>query len=326
MQIKQQSTAGYANVTRPDTAATQTQTMKTDKTLISDLLLILVTLLAAAGWIFSKEALQGIAPLSFLGIRFLLAGLLLSLFCLPLLRSLTAAQWRQAIAIGGLFAVALMIWVLGLFHCTHIGEGAFITSLGVVMVPVFAALFFKESPGFSTWIALPVAIIGLACLSLNKSLSGDGFHFEMGQWLFVVAALIFAVQFNLISKVVANIPAFALTAIQLTSVGLVSLLVSFFFEDWPPSISNLTWGWILASVVIASAARFLVQTFAQSMASASHAAVILILEPIWTTVAAAFWFSETMNGLQMLGCSLIFLALLINRWRAVQQFIKSVLK
>lgn len=299
--------------------------MNADKTLISDLLLILVTLLAAAGWIFSREALQGIAPLSFLGIRFLMAGLLLSLFCIPLLRSLNAVQWRQAIAIGALFAVALMIWVQGLFYCTHVGEGAFITSLGVVMVPVFAALFFKERPGFSTWIALPVAVIGLACLSLNKTISSGAFHFEAGQWLFVVAALIFAVQFNLISKVVANIPAFALTSIQLSCVGLISLVVSFFFENWVPDISGVTWGWILASVVIASAARFLVQTFAQSMASASHAAVILILEPIWTTIAAGFWFSESMNGLQLLGCSLIFLALIINRWRAVQQLIKSIL-
>lgn len=300
--------------------------MQTDKTLLSDLLLVLVTLLAAAGWIFSREALDGIAPLAFLGMRFLLAGWLLALFCVPTLRRLNGEQWRITLAVGSLFAVALMIWIQGLFHSTHVGEGAFITSLGVVMVPVFAALLFREQPGMSTWVALPVAVTGLALLSLNRTLSEGHFHLEAGQLLFVSAALLFAIQFNLVSKVVQRVPAFALTAIQLTCVGTLSLLVSFFLEDWIPQISAVTWGWILASVIIASAARFLVQTYAQSMASASHAAVILILEPLWTTLVAAWWFSESMTLLQAGGCALIFLALIINRWRAVSQLIKSLLK
>ena len=43
----------------------------------ADALLLLVTALAAGGWIFSKEALAGMPPLLFIGTRFLLAGLIL---------------------------------------------------------------------------------------------------------------------------------------------------------------------------------------------------------------------------------------------------------
>ena len=299
--------------------------MKLDKTLLSDALLLVVTVLAALGWIFSKEALQGIAPLSFLGIRFLLAGLLLGAFCVPQLKRMNGKQWRLSLAMGGLFSVALMLWVNGLFLSTHVGEGAFITSLGVVLVPVVAILIFRDAPEGSTWLALPVAVMGLACLSLNTG-PGAGFHFERAQWLFVVSAAMFALHFNLISRALSHIPAFALTAIQLSSVGAVSLLVSMLREPWPPLISGVTWGWILASILLASAARFLIQAYAQAMASASHAAIIMVLEPLWASLLAGYWFNETMTIQQLIGCSLIFIALLINRWRPLRQLLKTLLR
>ena len=135
----------------------------------------------------------------------------------------------------------------------------------------------------------------------------------------------FALHFNLNTLAVAKIPAFALTSIQLLSAGAGAILVSFALESWPLDISPITWGWILASVILASAARFVIQTYAQSMASASHAAVILILEPLWVCFITAFWFDESMTLMQFSGCALIFLALLINRWRMVRQLIKSIL-
>lgn len=295
--------------------------MKIDKTLLSDLLLLAVTLLAAGGWIFSKQAMQGIAPLSFLGIRFFMAGILLTVMCAPQLKRMTAAHWRTALSMGLLFSVALMLWVNGLFLSDHVGEGAFITSLGVVLVPVVAKLVFRDTPEGSTWLALPVAIIGLACLSLN-----NGFHFETSQLLFIMAAVLFAVHFNLISRALAQIPAFALTSIQLTFVGLCATSVALFVEPWPPEISNHTWGWILASVLLASSARFLIQAYAQSMASASHAAIIMVLEPLWASLMAVFWFGESMTSQQMIGCSFIFLALLLNRWRSIQLLLKSLIR
>ncbi|WP_028672127.1 hypothetical protein [Saccharospirillum impatiens] len=51
--------------------------MTNNRELQSDVLLILVTLLAASGWIFTKEALAGLTPLLFVGIRFLSARLML---------------------------------------------------------------------------------------------------------------------------------------------------------------------------------------------------------------------------------------------------------
>ncbi|MAR91733.1 MAG: EamA family transporter [Pseudomonadales bacterium] len=292
-----------------------------DRTLLSDLLLLVVTLLAASGWIFSKEALQGMSPLWFLGIRFFSAGCLLGALCIPQLKAMTRRQWRQALWMGLLFALALMLWVHGLFFSTHVGEGAFITSLGVVLVPVVARLAFGDATEGSTWVALPLAVGGLACLSLRH-----GFRFEPSQAFFCGAALLFALHFNLISRALAQIPAFALTTIQLTMVGSVALLAAAVSEGPLQVDATAVWGWLVASILLASSARFLIQAYAQSMASASHAAIIMILEPLWASIMAAVWFAEQMSLQQLAGCSLIFLALLVNRWRAIRQLLRSLLR
>lgn len=284
---------------------------------MADFLLFIVTLLAAAGWMFSKEALVGLPPLLFIGIRFFLAGITIALFCLPALKRLTRQGYLDAIKVGLLFAGAMTCWVHGLFHIHHVGEGAFITSTAVVLIPVIARIWFNERPPLSTWMALPISCLGLAFLSLN-----NGFQIESGQIYFLMAALIFAVHFNMITKVVANINALPLTAIQLIVVGIVTFTLSATTETWPNHVDTSIVLWLLASALIATSLRFFIQTYAQGLASASHAALILTVEPIWTALVAVFWLDETMTNYQLVGCACIFAALVISRWRWVVQMLR----
>ncbi|WP_311063420.1 DMT family transporter [Halomonas sp. DWK9] len=280
----------------------------------ADALLLLVTVMAAGGWIFSKEALAGMPPLLFIGTRFLLAGLILLGFAWPTLRQMPARRIKRGLLVGVLFSAAIAFWVLGLHHSDHLGESAFINSLGILLVPVVARLLFGDRPPRSTWIALPVALAGFALLSLN-----GGFHVEASQLLMVCAALCFALLINVNTRVVRNVPALSLTTLQLMSVGVVLTGLSLVVEHQPLALSPSILGWFMASVLLASSLRFFLQIKAQSMTTPSHAAVILMLEAVWTALLAAWWFGETMTLLQLLGCSLIFAALLINRWYWVRK-------
>ncbi|GAB2784637.1 DMT family transporter [Halomonas shantousis] len=282
----------------------------------ADILLLLVTLLAALGWIFSKEALAGMPPLLFIGTRFLLAGLILGAFGWPGIRVLRRPDLLKATGVGLVFAAAMGFWSLGLFHTTHLGEGAFINSLGILLVPVMARLLFGDIPPRTTWTALPVAMTGFACLSLSH-----GFRVEPGQWLFLASAVTFAFLFNCNSRVVRSVPAVPLTAIQLVVVGIVTLLLSVFTEIWPSRASPAILGWLFASILLASTLRFFIQIYAQGLTTPSHAAVIMMLEAVWTALFAAYWFGETMNPLQLFGCALIFLALVVNRWTWIRRLI-----
>ncbi len=280
----------------------------------ADALLLLVTALAAGGWIFSKEALAGMPPLLFIGTRFLLAGLILLGFAWPTLTRMPLRRVRRGLLVGVLFSAAIAFWVLGLNYSDHLGESAFINSLGILLVPVVARLLFGDRPPRSTWVALPVALLGFALLSLNA-----GFNVEASQLLMVCAALCFALLINVNARVVRNVPALPLTTLQLISVGVVLTGLSLVVEHQPLALSPSILGWFMVSVLLASSLRFFLQIKAQSMTTPSHAAVILMLEAVWTALFAAWWFGETMTALQLLGCSLIFMALLINRWYWVRK-------
>lgn len=291
--------------------------MKLSGHMKADLLLVGVTLLAALGWMFSKEALAGIPPLLFIGIRFLLAGLILFPFGWSKLLRLDRQGWLFSIGVGLSFTLGIMFWIMGLHYASHIGVGAFLTSLGVVLVPVLALLF-GDRPGRSVWAALPLAALGMASLSLDSELV-----IGKGELFFLISAVAFALFYNLNSRVASRISVIALSVIQLIVVGLVALMISALTETWRVEASFELLGWLLASVLIATSVRFFIQTWAQGMAPVSHTAVIMTLEPVWTALLAIWWFSETMTPMQLLGCGLIFSALLVNRWPALMLWMKD---
>ncbi|UQG54199.1 MULTISPECIES: DMT family transporter [unclassified Marinobacter] len=305
----------------------------------SDLILVGVTLLAATSWIFSKEAILLMPPLLFMALRFLIAGSFLAAFAYRSLARLSGDQVKRSLGVGLVFGVAMSFWVMGLFHGTSMGEGAFITSLGVVIVPILARLLFKEAQPASTWLAIPVAVAGLALLSLR-----NGFQPEPAQIFFAMAAFIFALYFTLNTRAAnqriainrqgnaiekQRIPALPLTAIALLTVGLVTLVESLMTESWQPTFSNppplLIW-WILASAIVGTAGRFLAQTYAQSLSAHRHGAVILVIEPVWVSLFAARWFDEIMTPVQLAGCGLIFAALIVNRWGVLSSALRASLR
>ncbi|MCG8392111.1 MAG: DMT family transporter [Pseudomonadales bacterium] len=304
----------------------------------ADLLLLVVTLLAAISWMFSREAVLAMPPLLFMSLRFLLAAAVLACVAWRQLGRLSLQQLIRCLRVGLVFGTAMSCWIMGLAFADHVGEGAFLTSLGVVLVPVIARLVFGEAVPGSTWLALPIATGGLALLSLDR-----GLHLEAGQLFFVAAATIFALYFNLNTRAANTIttisasgeriehprvPALALTTVVLTTVGLVTGTLSAFLEPWQTTWQQATpilAMWVILSATVGTALRFLVQTYAQSLSLHSHGVVIMVLEPMWTALIAAAWFGETMTLIQLAGCALIFVSLLVNRWRALRTLLKQAL-
>lgn len=305
----------------------------------SDLLLVVVTLLAAASWAFSKEAVLLMPPLMFMAMRFLMAGAILAVLARRQLPLLDFQQVLRGTRVGLVFGSAMSCWVMGIWLGVNLGEAAFIVSLAVVIVPVIARLFFREEQPLSTWLAIPVSVCGLALLSLE-----NGFRPEKGQLLFVVAAFIFATSYILTSRtantrtvtkpngetvVKERVPALPLTALSMTTAGVLTGVVSMLFEEWTPTLTNFTstmFWWLFASATIGTACRFLLQTYAQSLSFHSHGVVVLILEPVWVALLAWAWFSQTMSPTQIAGCCVILLALLINRWTELSRSLRNWLR
>lgn len=299
-------------------------------------MLLGVTWLAAVSWIFSKEAVALMTPLAFMAVRFLIAGLFLAVIGRRAIAALTWRELRRGVVVGLVFALGMSCWIMGLTHGHHLGEGAFLTILGVLMVPVMARLLFRERAPRATWLAIPIAIAGLALLALQH-----GFRPEIGQIWYVVAAHLFALFYTLNTRAANDGPVLddtgevarlaiapgALTAINMLTVGVFTGLLSLLLETARLKGGEITLamtGWVLASALIGSAARFLLQTQAQSLSPHSHGVVILVIEPVWVALLAAAWFGETMTASQLAGCGLIFAALLISRGEALRGWILRI--
>ncbi|MCB1619184.1 MAG: DMT family transporter [Thiothrix sp.] len=285
---------------------------------LADLALVLVTLIASLGWFFSSEALTGMPPLLFIALRFLFSGLLLLMLGWRGLRGRSRRELLAIVPAGLAFAGGMMCWILGLQYSTHMGIGAFILSLNFLLVPLLGLLF-GERPGLMHWLALPVALVGVACLLLE-----DGFVFGPGEFYIALSALLFALFLNLNSTAARRIPALGLVAVQQLMVAVVVLPLSLLFEGQGMTASLAVWGWLMASVLLSTSGRFVLQTWAQGRTSASNVALILVLEPVWVALLGLFWLGQGMSMLQLLGCALIFSAVLLGRSKAILVRMRAV--
>ncbi|HHQ4562797.1 DMT family transporter [Aeromonas sp. R4-1] len=271
------------------------------------LLMVLVTLLAAAGWLFSKEAIRELPPAAFIGSRFLLAALLL----LPLawLREPlpTRAQLVRAAGCGTLLGASLLLWVTAISQSDALGSGAFIMSVATLMAPLAAWGAFRAKPGRHYWLTLPIAIAGLLLLS-----SSTHWGVSLSLFWFLAAATTLGIQLAVHRHFAQSIAPTWLTCIQLAMTGLLGTLLSLLTEQWPEAgVSHGIWGWFAASVLIATTLRYWLLTHALSKMTTAHAALMMLLEPVWTLLLSTLFYSEPLGSAKLAGAGLVLGALVL---------------
>ncbi|WP_341664264.1 DMT family transporter [Vibrio sp.] len=271
-------------------------------------ILVGTTMLAGLGWIFSKETVQGLPPFGFVGLRFLVASICLVPFCYQSLSLFTARQLLQALGAGSILSAALLAWIHAITVSDTLGEGAFIVSLSMIIVPIIAWAIFRERPKRAFWISMPIAVTGLALLSLQ-----DGWQASSGHVWFLANACLLALHFNVNSRLVQKLPVLTLTCVQLFSTGAIALLVSLCVETIPTSVDIHIWWWFAASALLATSIRYVMQTAGQKHCNPANAALIMLLEPIWTVILSILWYGEQLSFNKLSGCCLILFSLVFYR-------------
>lgn len=279
--------------------------------------MLMVTLLAALGWIFSKESLAHIEPLLFMGSRFLLAGGVIAIFARKEIQESTSRDITRVLVVSIFFSAGLYFWALGLLHGSHMGIGSFLTSMGVILAPCISPIF-KDFPPKAVWFALPISLIGVGLLAIDSK-----FIFGIGELYFLMSALAFALYINLNGRAATKTPILTLTSIQLMLVGVILLPLSFLVENWRITGGISILGWFFASVFIATSLRYFLQTYSLKLSSPSRVSLILTFEPVWVAIIGVFWLEERMGILQIVGCLLILIAVLIPRIHAVAKLRNS---
>jgi drug/metabolite transporter (DMT)-like permease len=253
--------------------------MPLNPALKADGTLVLVTLMAASGWFFSRFALHGLPIFFFVGSRFLMAGLVLGVLGRGQLSQLSGRDVWQAGITGIAMCLSITLWTEGLQLSENLGVGVFICSLGNILAPLLGWVLFKIRISPVTWVAVSIATVGTACLSLRS-----GLGFSAADLYFLASAGANSLHLNLNNRYALRIPVLPLVAIQLIVVGVSDLMIAPFRERWPDEVSPETIGWFLCSVLIATSLRYFLLVTGQKTAPISHTALIMNLEPVWTAL------------------------------------------
>lgn len=290
--------------------------------------MIFATLLAAIGWMASKEVISEVSPTLFIGARFLLAACLLLPWCWQGIVGLPRRLLWQALALGVLMNIAMQVWIIALSKTNSMGEGAFITSTAVLLAPLLGWGLFGARPNRSFWLALPLAVLGVAFLSLtNVSLTNgltNGWQTETAQLYFLAAAVLISLHFNLNKHLTGKMNTLSLVTLQLFGSGCFSFILALLQTHPPLQISAATVGWFAVSVILSTSIRYVMQTLGQYRCSLATAAIIMVLEPVWVLVLGVSFYDEPLSLQKLFGAGLILAALLSYGLFNAQTHIKPV--
>jgi len=212
---------------------------------------------------------------------------------------------REILIHGFLLGLALGIGYLAQTYGLQITSAAvsgFITGMFVVFTPLIGAGILRRRIGKWTWLAVALATIGLALLSLH------GFSMGRGEALTLFCALGFALHIVGLGEWSALHNSYLIAIIQLTVVSILCwILVLAHGYKAPPDYG--VWGAVILTAIFATALAFLVQTWAQSIMAPTRAAVIMTMEPVFAGFFAVLLGGEHLTSKIVIGGLLVIAAM-----------------
>ncbi|KAB0286606.1 DMT family transporter [Vibrio fortis] len=274
------------------------------KALGGEVYLLGATLLAAVGWIASKLVVLEMPGPLFIGVRFFIASLILLPFCFRLIRQLSWSQLLGIAGVGLILSGSLQVWVYAVSITDSLSEGAFITSLAMIIAPFVSWLIFRVKPNRAFWLSFPISIIGMLLLTLT-----NGWAFEESQIYFLLASIMLSLHFVMNKRVTNNVKPIASICIQLFMVGISGMAFAAMTGQPEFEITGSLIFWFTVSAVVATAIRYLLQTVGQHSVNMEVAALIMILEPVWTLILSVTMLGETVELQKLAGGAVIIGAL-----------------
>lgn len=188
------------------------------------------------------------------------------------------------------------------------GKSGFISSLYIVFTPLFAVAIGKRVRP-KTFLCLVIAVAGFSLLSLRGGLDGA----TAGDWLTLVSAIGFGGQIVAVGYFVDKDNDLLLSLMQIGFSGVVGLVIALMVED--PTMAQLSAGLLplLYSGLIPGALGFTFQIMGQKYADPTTAALLMSLEAVFAAIFGGLMLGESMTGRELLGCAVIFLAIIIDQ-------------
>lgn len=287
----------------------------------AELVLVGVTLLWGSTFIITKDIVRDAPPLYYLVVRFGLAALVF----LPLYVKRLGDRRLvvDGVVLGMLNSLGLILQVIGQVHTTA-SKSAFITSLNTPLVPLVSLAIYRTRPSAPQLVAIALATLGLMLLTYP---TGGG-RWNAGDLYTVGCAIVYSFTIVQIARRAPRHAAGPLTAVQIAAAALtfvvalavVQLILATTAPAARPDFAQLEARPLVFSprlvaemiymALACTVATFALQTWAMARMSATHAAIVFALEPVFATAIAVgvAGSAEWPNGRGVAGACLVMLA------------------
>jgi drug/metabolite transporter (DMT)-like permease len=173
-------------------------------------------------------------------------------------------------------------------------------------------------PNLDTYVGALVAFVGLALLTSPQATGPEPFSgIHLGEWLCLGCAVAFAAHLLALAKAASRVSARRLGTLQIGFAAVVMLVTLPLGGPLRFHSAGVLWLALAVTSVLATAAAFTIQSWAQQHLPASHTALILTLEPIFAWLTSLFFLGEHLGRRGILGAFLILAGILVAELRPV---------
>ena len=284
------------------------------KRLRANLLLLLTAMIWGAAFVAQSVSMDYIGPFTFLCSRSILGGVVL----LPVIAVMRKGKKqgtgqkpdnRKLLLIGGI-CCGVMLFIGSAFQqigiqYTTAGKAGFITAMYMVLVPI-CGLFFGKRPSGKTWGAVAVALAGMYLLCLY----GSGIEsLSRGDLLEMLCALGFTAHILVIDYFSPKVDGVKMSCVQFFVCGILAGIFMLILET--PSWDSLRAAAlpIAYAGILSSGVGYTLQIVAQKDTQPTVASLLMSLESVFSLIFGWILLKESMSGVELLGCGLMFAAI-----------------
>jgi drug/metabolite transporter (DMT)-like permease len=271
--------------------------------ILASIALVAVCAVWGSTFLIVQNAVSRMAVMDFLAVRFTVAVVVMFVLRPTCLRGMTPQGLRRGVGLGVVLGAGYITQTYGLRFASATVSG-FITGMFVVLTPVISWLILGKKVNRNTILAVGLATVGLALLSLH------GWSVGTGELLTLACAVFFAVHIVGLGEWSAKYDPYGFALLQIATVAVIALLAaSPGGIKLPPDAS--TWGTVGITAVFATAIAFVVQTWTQSLVPAVTAAIIMTMEPVFAGIFGVFFGKNHLTVQIIFGAVCVLTAMLM---------------
>ena len=276
--------------------------------------LIAITAVWGSTFLLVHWAMQHSGPWFFVGIRFLVAGLISVVIFRRVLRGI---RWRDigaGVAIGVMIYLGYGLQTVGL-QTIDSSTSAFITAMYVPLVPLAQWAVFRKRPPAMAFLGAGLAFVGLVLIAGPDALLT--LTLGAGEIATILSTLPIAAEIILISVFAGRIDLGRITIIQLLTAGVLGLLT---MPVTGESVPEFSWIWVGCAVGLGAASCLiqLTMNWAQKSVSPTRATVIYAGEPVWAGIIGRIA-GERLPATALIGGALVVLGILASELKLVRR-------